>query len=97
MALTNPNLVYTIIFEQITTRRVCPQNAAIFLDEFFKKKNKEALLLNVMARKYVRKYEQLRKEISHRAKRVRLLLIDELDALITSKQSLIYNLFDWPC
>jgi Cdc6-like AAA superfamily ATPase len=24
MALTNPNLVYTIIFEHITGRRVCP-------------------------------------------------------------------------
>ena len=97
IALTNPNLVYTIIFEKITSRRVCPHSAALFLDEFFKKKNKEQLLLSVMARKYVRKYEKLRKDVSRRAKRVRLLLIDELDALITSKQTLIYNLFDWPC
>jgi hypothetical protein len=57
MALTNPNLVYTIIFEHVTSRRECPQNAALFLDEFFKKKNKEALLMSMMARKQNRRYE----------------------------------------
>lgn len=24
-------------------------------------------------------------------------MIDELDALVTKKQTLLYNLFDWPC
>ncbi len=24
-------------------------------------------------------------------------LIDELDALVTPKQTLLYNLFNWPC
>ncbi len=28
---------------------------------------------------------------------MRVVLIDELDALMTSKQTLMYNLFDWPC
>ena len=28
---------------------------------------------------------------------MRVILIDELDALITKKQTLLYNLFDWPC
>jgi origin recognition complex subunit 1 len=28
---------------------------------------------------------------------IRVLLIDELDALVTKKQTLLYNLFDWPC
>lgn len=28
---------------------------------------------------------------------MRVVLIDELDALITKKQTLLYNLFDWPC
>ena len=28
---------------------------------------------------------------------MRVILIDELDALMTSKQTLLYNLFDWPC
>lgn len=28
---------------------------------------------------------------------MRLILVDELDALVTKKQTLLYNLFDWPC
>jgi Cdc6-like AAA superfamily ATPase len=40
MSLSNPNLVYTIIYESIVGRRVAPANAALFLDEFFKKKEK---------------------------------------------------------
>ena len=28
---------------------------------------------------------------------MRVVLIDELDALVTSKQTLLYNLFNWPC
>ena len=28
---------------------------------------------------------------------MRVILVDELDALITKKQTLLYNLFDWPC
>jgi Cdc6-like AAA superfamily ATPase len=28
---------------------------------------------------------------------MRVVLIDELDALVTAKQTLLYNLFDWPC
>jgi origin recognition complex subunit 1 len=28
---------------------------------------------------------------------MRVLLVDELDALMTKKQTLLYNLFDWPC
>ena len=27
----------------------------------------------------------------------RLLLVDELDALITTKQTILYNIFEWPC
>lgn len=28
---------------------------------------------------------------------MRVILVDELDALVTKKQTLLYNLFDWPC
>lgn len=45
MSLTNPNLVYTIIYESIVGRRVSPANAALFLDEFFKKKDKTKVLM----------------------------------------------------
>ena len=46
MAIASPNLVYTIIYEWIVGRRVTPANAALFLDEFFKKKDKTKILLN---------------------------------------------------
>jgi origin recognition complex subunit 1 len=45
MQLTNPNAVYSIIYEQIVGKRVAPANAALFLDEFFKKKDKTKVLL----------------------------------------------------
>lgn len=45
MSLTNPNLVYTILHEKITGRRVNPTSAALFLDEYFKKKDKASLLM----------------------------------------------------
>ena len=40
MSLTNPNTVYTILAEKIIGRRMNPLSAALFLDEFFKKKDK---------------------------------------------------------
>jgi Cdc6-like AAA superfamily ATPase len=46
MSLTNPNLVYTILCDAITGRKMNPTSAALFLDEFFKKKNKAEILLN---------------------------------------------------
>ena len=46
MSLTNPNLVYTVIHEHITGKRVNPSSAAAFLDEFFKKKDKAKALMN---------------------------------------------------
>jgi len=46
MSLTNPNLVYTIIHEKITGRRVNPASAALFLDVYFKKKDKTSILVS---------------------------------------------------
>ena len=50
MQLTNPNIVYTLIYEKITGRKVPPASAALFLDEFFKKKDGvgQEALFNVM-------------------------------------------------
>ena len=50
MQLTNPNLVYTIIYEKITGKKVAPASAALFLDEFFKKKDKLKILANALNR-----------------------------------------------
>ena len=44
MSLTNPNLVYTILAEKILGRRMNPQSAALFLDEFFKIKDKARIV-----------------------------------------------------
>jgi len=44
MQLTNPNLVYTLIYENIVGKRVAPANAALFLDEFLKKREKLKVL-----------------------------------------------------
>ena len=44
MALTNPNSVYTVIYESITGKKAAPAVAALFLDEFFKKRDKLKLL-----------------------------------------------------
>jgi len=46
MSLTNPNSVYSIICEKITTKKLAPASAALFLDEFFKRKDKERILKN---------------------------------------------------
>ena len=49
MQLTNPNLVYTIIYESVTGRKVAPASAALFLDEFFKKRDKQKILSQALA------------------------------------------------
>jgi origin recognition complex subunit 1 len=97
MSLTNPNLVYTIIYEKITGRRVAPASAALFLDEFFKKKEKAKLLLDAWPTQKGQKRIADEKKAKTLAGKTRVILIDELDALVTKKQTLLYNLFDWPC
>eukprot|EP00347_Sterkiella_histriomuscorum_P006386 403352961 len=105
MSLTNPNLVYTVIHEHITRKRVNPTSAADFLDTFFKKKDKQKLLQQyVNGKKTGGASKRNQKNIvrgSYDPKKeadiVRVVLIDELDALVNKKQTLLYNLFDWPC
>jgi len=96
MQITNPNLVYTIICEHITGLRFNPASAALFLDEFFKKRDRTQLLLDKWARTPKNK-NKLMNDAKRAADKMRLILIDELDALVTKKQTLLYNLFDWPC
>ena len=97
MSLTNPNAVYTILCEKITGRRLNPQTAAQFLDEFFKKKDKKGIALKYTTNSSNRNGKHLNQEAQRIADKIRIVLIDELDALITTKQTLLYNLFDWPC
>jgi len=81
MSLTNPNLVYTIIYESIVGRRVSPANAALFLDEFFKKKDKSKIML--AAQNGRKKSSAVVKEAQRNCEKMRVILIDELDALVT--------------
>ncbi len=37
------------------------------------------------------------KKARQESEQMRVILVDELDALVTKKQTLLYNLFDWPC
>ena len=41
--------------------------------------------------------QALIKKATTEANKMRVILIDELDALVTKKQTILYNLFDWPC
>lgn len=70
-----------------------PTSAALFLDNFFKKKDRANLLLSLTRSRNEAEMNKAKKEAS----KIRVILIDELDALVTSKQTLLYNLFDWPC
>lgn len=97
MSLTNPNLVYTILAEKIIQRRLNPQSAALFLDEFFKKKDKKQIVLKHMSRALSKNTKKQNDEAQKICDKIRVLLVDELDALITPKQTLLYNLFEWPC
>ena len=97
MQLTNPSLIYTIMYEKITGKKVAPANAALFLDEFFKKRDKVKILNNALNISATKKNKKDSKDIQKRAEIMRVILIDELDALMTKKQTLLYNLFDWPC
>ena len=96
MQITNPNLVYTIICEKITNQRLSPAQAALFLDDFFKKKDKAKLLIDKWQRRGSKK-SSVETDARKAAQQMRIILVDELDALITKKQTLLYNLFDWPC
>lgn len=96
MSLTNPNLVYSILHEKITGKRANPTSSAAFLDEFFKKKDKMRVLKDKIKGSN-KNNRSLNDKLRLEADKLRIVLIDELDALVTKKQTLLYNLFDWPC
>jgi len=95
MSLTNPHLIYSILYKSIVGKTTNPTQAALFLDDFFKKPNKKQVLQNhgIIKKGSTAKKD---KEMAEDAEKVRLVLVDELDALMTKKQTLLYNLFDWP-
>lgn len=93
MSLTNPNLVYTVITENITGKRVNPSSAASFLDDFFKKRDKAKVLSAFLSKRghrnaktsKARGQKNNQADLKKNAERMRIILIDELDALVTKK------------
>ena len=47
--------------------------------------------------KQIKNKREARNLAEKKASSMLVVLIDELDALVTKKQTLLYNLFDWPC
>ena len=83
MSLTNPNLVYTILNEKISGARQNPTASAAFLDEFFKKGDK----LKVLRARFKTggKSRERQEWLRRQASKLRVVLVDELDALVTKK------------
>ncbi len=71
--------MYTLIYESIVGKRVAPANAALFLDEFLKKRDKVKIFQSQAKGKFTS--SQAQKECD----KMRVILIDELDALLTQK------------
>jgi len=69
----------------------------MFLDDFFKKKDKKPIVMKYMTKSYGKNSKNFSKEAGRISDRVRVLFVDELDALVTPRQTLLYNLFEWPC
>ena len=84
MQITNPNLVYTIICEHITNQRLNPAAAAMFLGEYFKRRDRTQMLLNNWCRNRKRQEDLVRKA-KRESEKMRVILVDELDALVTKK------------
>jgi len=96
MQLSNPNLVYSIIYQNITDKFAQPGVASQFLDGFFHAKNKKRHLQAHLGPKSRQPKGRRDTKVEDDADLMRVILIDELDALITQKQDLLYNIFDWP-
>lgn len=71
------------MYEQIVGKRVAPAIAALFLDEFFKKKDKTKVLLQAQHAR--NRNGQALKYAQRASEKMRVVLIDELDALVTAK------------
>lgn len=72
LKLLSPESAYEILWEFVSGIKVTPANAALLLDDHFKKSDAE----------------EPRKPL--------VVLLDELDQIVTKTQSVMYNFFNWP-
>ena len=83
MRLTEPNQAYPQIWKALTGEKVAVEQARNLLEKKFSSEDKSE---NIAAH---------RKQNSDNRKTV-VLLVDELDMLWNRKQSVLYNIFEWP-
>ena len=83
MRLTEPNQAYPQIWKALTGEKVAVEQARNLLEKKFSSEDKSE---NIAAH---------RKQNSGNRKTV-VLLVDELDMLWNRKQSVLYNIFEWP-
>ena len=81
MRLTEPNQAYVQIWKALTGEKAAVEHAKLLLERRFSSDNDDS----VVSRK---KDSQKRKTT--------VLLVDELDMLWNRKQTVLYNIFEWP-
>ena len=88
LELKHPTDAYVVLWEKISGEQRSPLAAAKLLDLFFS--NKKALT-ETTTNKIVMYTNNLL-----RSSPVIVLLVDEIDYLVTKKQDVLYSIFDWP-
>ena len=84
MSLSHPLDVYIILWEAISSHKANYEIALNKLDQFFSSRNSNletATSSNTITND---KFKTI------------VLLLDEIDYMVTPKQEVLYNLFDWP-
>ena len=79
MNLDNSNQIYQKIYASITGLNASAAKAGDFLDSFFKKPNKLAILHSELSKKVSKEDPGLDQEVKRRAQVKTLVLIDEID------------------
>ena len=100
MKVLDPNQAYAMLWEALTGERVTPLHAAPLLDAQFKKAGPGRvpwyppipILYHFPPNAFVRCLEIL----SFQGFDSSVVLLDELDQLVMAKQTVLYNLFNWP-
>jgi len=82
MSLKHPLDVYILLWEAISSQKTNHETALKKLDRFFSSLDS--------------KLETFCDTITNDKFKTIVLLLDEIDYMITPKQEVLYNLFDWP-
>lgn len=89
MEMRHPTDAYVKLWDAISEEKRPPNIAAKMLEQYFG--DKKALTEITKDKVVMYRESSLRKK-----RRLIVLLVDELDYLVTKKQEVLYNIFDWP-